>query len=291
MSIDKLQDKIRKLKNPSVIDLTATSEQIPPHILEQETGFVNAYSRFCAELLSGLRDKVPAVRFSLNTFSLLVGGLDLLAELTHLARDFGYYVMIDAPISLNAQQSEVTAQRLFSETCPLHFDGLIVCAYIGSDSLRPYVHRLVECRKSLFCVIRSANKSAPELQDLLTGSRHVHLAMADIVSRFAQPHLAKCGYSFVAGVAAATSPASIHTLRSKHKNIFLLLDGYDNPNANAKNCSVAFDKLGHGAAACAGHSVTAAWIAENDTGEDYISLAINAAERMRKNLCRYVEIL
>ena len=72
--------------------------------------------------------------------------------------------------------------------------------------------------------------------------------------------------------------------------MFLLLDGYDYPNANAKNCSFAFDKLGHGAAACAGVSVTAAWM-EEDSENTYVTLAVEAAERMKKNLTRYVTIL
>ena len=46
MSVDKLQEKIRKLKNPSVVDLSVSESQIPPHILEEEGSFSKAYCRF-----------------------------------------------------------------------------------------------------------------------------------------------------------------------------------------------------------------------------------------------------
>ena len=36
MSIDKLQEKIRKMKNPSMVDFSVDLDQIPPHILEEE---------------------------------------------------------------------------------------------------------------------------------------------------------------------------------------------------------------------------------------------------------------
>ena len=60
---------------------------------------------------------------------------------------------------------------------------------------------------------------------------------------------------------------------------------------NAKNCSYAFDKLGHGAAACAGSSVTAAWLEEGTDGSQYLEQALQAAERMKKNITRYIVVL
>ena len=145
--------------------------------------------------------------------------------------------------------------------------------------------------KALFDVLRTANRSAAELQDLLTGSRLVHIAAADIVNRLAEPRAGKCGYSAIGAVAGASSSHSLRTLRQKYNRLFLLLDGYDYANSNAKNCSEAFDRLGHGAAACAGQSVTAAYIAEEADSREYVACAQRAAERMKKNLTRYVTVL
>ena len=92
-------------------------------------------------------------------------------------------------------------------------------------------------------------------------------------------------------LAAASSAESLRNLRSKYPKLFLLLDGYDYPNANAKNCSNAFDKYGHGAAACGGTGITCAWKAAESEGEDYPEQAKTAAERMKKNLTRYVTVL
>ena len=87
MSIDVLQEKIRKLKNPSVVDFFACQEHIPNHILDQEDTFIKAYGRFCTELLLALKDTVPAVRFSFDSFALLgVQGLELLSDITKTAK-------------------------------------------------------------------------------------------------------------------------------------------------------------------------------------------------------------
>ena len=77
----------------------------------------------------------------------------------------------------------------------------------------------------------------------------------------------------------------------KYPKLFLLLDGYDYPNANAKNCSFGFDKFGHGAVVCGGTGITCAWKDAESDGEDYLAQAKTAADRMKKNLTRYVTIL
>jgi microcompartment protein CcmK/EutM len=61
--------------------------------------------------------------------------------------------------------------------------------------------------------------------------------------------------------------------------MFLLVDGSDYSGANAKNCSAAFDKLGHGAVVCAGSSITAAWQEEHSAQVDAVTSAVQAAER------------
>ena len=74
--------------------------------------------------------------------------------------------------------------------------------------------------------------------------------------------------------------------------MFLLVDGLDYPSGNAKNCSFAFDRFGYGAAICVGPSVTAAWKdVENADAVDYVKHAVQAAERIRKNVLRYITIL
>ena len=289
MEIDRLQEKIRRMKNPSVINTSILPEHIPLSIMETAGNFCGAREKFLTELLNGLKDIVPAVRFSFSMYALAGGeGLDSLQRLLQKAHSLGYYVIFDGPEALSEQEAQHAATALLGEENPWYFDGLVLPVYIGRDALKPYADRLKACGKDLFAVVRTANKTATDLQDLLTGTRLMHLANADIVNSYAPGMLGRCAYSQMAILASASSADSLRSLRGKYKDIFLLLDGCDYPNANAKNCSYAFDPLGHGAAACLGLSVVAAW----QQGEgDYVELAIEAALRMKKNLLRYITIL
>ena len=291
MSMDLLHEKIRKTKNPSVIDFGVKAESIPPHLLAQEGSAVAAYGRFCRELMEALKGFVPAVRFSFGACALMgPDGLTLLQQLLREAGEKGFFVLLDSPEILSPWGADRAAEAIFGgEDYPCN--ALVIPSFIGSDALKPFLPYCKEGKKALFVVVRSPNKSASELQDMLSGTRLVHVAAAEMTNRFGENMLARCGYSHIGAVASAGAPDSLRNLRIKHNRLFLLVDGLDYPSGNAKNCSYGFDRFGFGAAVCAGPSITAAWKEAESDGADYIQHALQAAERLKKNISRYVTVL
>ena len=288
MAVDILQEKIRKTKNPSVLELNVAATDLPPKFSQDAAGC----GAYCRELLTALKGIVPAVRFSFGCFALLgAEGLSELASVTRFARDLGFYVLLDAPEILSVSAANATAHGLLGENSAYSCDGLVIGGYLGSDIIKAFLPYCQSEKKDVFVVTRTANKSASELQDLLAGSRLVHMAAADHVNRYGADTAGKFGYTRVGVLASASYADGLRTLRAKYPKLFLLLDGYDYPNSNAKNCSFAFDKFGHGAAACAGVSITRAWKQAETDPENYISHAVAASERMKKNLTRYVTVL
>ena len=286
MSIDTLQEKIRKTKNPTMLEICPQFEELPERFEHTAAGCA-AYAR---ELLTALKDIVPAVRVSFGGFALLgAAGMDALTEVLSFAKKQGYYVALEAPELLSVRSAAMTAETLLGKESQFACDGLIIGGYLGSDVIKPFLSYCKEGKKDIFVVARTANKSAPELQDLLSGGRLVHMAAADHVNRYGGDTVGKSGYTRVGILAAASAASSLKDLRSKYPKLFMLLDGADYPNANAKNCANAFDKFGHGAVAVVGSSVTAAWKQEENA--DDLEAAVAAANRMKKNLNRYITIL
>lgn len=286
MAIDQLQAAIRRRKNPSMVAFYPDKELIPPDYLTEATDVSHAYGSYAKELLPALVEVMPAVRFCFGSFAVLGGkGLDALAELIRCAKALGFYVLLDVP-EIYAPRQAVLLNQMLPDVW--EFDGLLLNAYIGSEAVIPFAEAMKSNDKDLFLALRTANKSAAEVQDLLTGSRLVYTAVADMAKRLGENLMGRKGYSRIAGVGPATSGENLRILREKYPSMFLLVDGYDYSGANAKNCSFAFDKLGHGAVVCAGSSVLGAW--RDETGEP-VALAVEAAQRMKKNLMRYTEIL
>ena len=290
MSIDVLQEKIRKTKCPVMLELSASVSELPPHILSETAA--EGYALVCRELLDALKGSVPAVRVSFSSFALLgAEGITQLTAILKYAKKLGYYVTLDAPEILGSRAAQRTADVVFGADSSFPCDSLIVLGYLGTDSVRPFLEGCKSAKKDVFVVIRTANRTAPELQDLRAGGRLVHIAGADLVSRCADGFNGKFGYSQVGIVSAANAPDSLRALREKYPKLFLLVDGYGAVGANAKNCACAFDKLGHGAIVCGGGSILRAWQQAESDGSDYIQQAQLCVERMKRNLSRYITIL
>lgn len=292
MSIDVLQEKIRKTKCPVMLELAASVSELPPNIVSESTGAAEAYARVCRELLDAMKGVVPAVRVSFSSFALLgAEGLTQLTSILKYAKKLGYYVTLDAPEILGIHAAQRTADVLFAGDSPFLCDALVLLSYLGTDCVKPFLDSCKNDKKDIFVAIRTANRTAPELQDLLAGGRLVHIAAADLINRCADGLVGKCGYSPVGIMSAANAPDSLRTLRAKYPRLFLLVDGYSAVGANAKNCGYAFDKLGHGAIVCGGGSILRAWQQAQSDGSDYIQQSQLWVERMKRNLSRYITVL
>ena len=90
MAIDMLQDKIRKIKNPTAVCFSLDYTVVPPQYTQDMAGC----SQYFSDLLESLRSLAPAVRFSFGSFALREGGLTLLRNLLEKASTLGYYVIL-----------------------------------------------------------------------------------------------------------------------------------------------------------------------------------------------------
>ena len=285
MSIDVLQNRIRKFKNPSAVILAPVYDFLPKGYEKNATGAGD----YCCTLLSGLKELIPAVRVDFAAFALLgEGGIAQLQRVMRCAKSMGYYVILDWMVLEKAGAAADRANQLLSgEAYPC--DGITLCAYAGSECIKPYVAAAAAKEQDVFVVLKTANKSGMEIQDLQTGGRLVHMAVADLLNSWGEAAICRCGYSRISGMVGATNATSLQILRKKYPSIFLVVDGLDVSGANARNASEAFDALGHGAICCSGSSILGAW--KEHENLDPIEAALEAAERMRRNITRYVTVL
>lgn len=292
MSIDLLQTKMKKLNNTLMVNFSVGEEMLPEQVLQTHEDFCDAYADYCAQLLTGLKGEAAAVRFSLMHFALLgEKGVATLSNLMRRAASLGFYTLLDACGIASAALAKQSADQIWGEGSNLPCDGILISGYFGSEIIRPFLTYCENRKKDLFVVVRSPNKSASEIQDLLAGSRTVHLAAADYVNRFGANTVGKYGYSRIGIAASATAGDSVKMLRAKYPKLFMIVDGMDAPGANAKNASYGFNNLGHGAICCVGISVTCAWREEEYREVDFVQAAVTAARKTQKKIGRYVSVL
>lgn len=309
MSIDVLQKAVRKMKNPSMFGLDPVPEVIPDYIFDDAfsqygntlRGIAEAYRVFCTGLLDELSDVVPAVKFQSACFEALgFEGVKVMQELLSYAKELGYYVLLDSMRGDVGNIAEIYANAMFGQIearseifCPYACDGITVNGYLGSDGIKPFLPYLKDnSQKNIFLLIRTSNKSSGEVQDLISGDRVVHTAMADLAQRWSNGLFGKCGYSEIIAVVGATKPQMIEMLRAKYDRLFFMVPGYGAQGGTAKTVQYAFDKFGHGAIVSASRSIIAAWKnEENNDGRNFRACSRAAAEKMRDDILKYVTVL
>lgn len=307
MSIDVLQDKIRKMKNPVMFGLDPYLPILPRHIVEEAfaqygqtpAAAAVAYYRFCTELLDALCDIVPAVKIQSACFEALgAEGICQMQRITKYAKEKGYYVLMDSMRGDVGNVAEIYAQAMFGtvsigeEAHKLYeIDALTVNSYLGSDGVKPFLHYCKKEDKNIFLLLKTSNKSSREVQDLLSGDRVVYTAMADLALRWGETMIGRHGYSEIGAVVGATFPQTMKLLREKYDRLFFLVPGYGAQGGTAKNVQFAFDRFGHGAVITASRSIICAWQQTGSDGTDYLDCARNAALKMKSDIGKYVSIL
>lgn len=306
MSIDALQEKIRKLKCPVMVGLDPYLPSLPPHLVRESLeeygqtpeGAAAAYFRFCAELIDALCERVPAVKLQSACFEALgAQGLAQMQKLTRYASERGLYVLVDSMRGDVGNIAEIYAQAMFGEVTIgqekhrlYSCDAVTVNGYLGSDGVKPF---LPYCRegKDLFLLLKTSNRSSREVQDLLSGDRVIYTAMADLAMRWSTGLFGESGYSAIGAVVGATYPDTLRLLREKYDRLFFLVPGYGAQGGTAKNARFAFDRFGHGAIVTASRSILCAWQKNGSDGTEYCDHAVAAVEKMKKEIERFVTVL
>ena len=297
MSIDTLQNKIRKLKCPIVVGLDPTPELIPPELLAEcrarlgpgPEALAESYLLFCKGLLDGLKKTVPAVKVQAACFEALGWqGVKAMQEVLAYAKKLKYYVLLETMRADVGHIAELTAQSVFGgldfegeKLLPYPCDALVLNGYLGSDGIKPYLPYVKGNGKNIFVVVKSSNRSSAEVQDLVSGGRVIHTAMADLTLRWSTELFGKCGYGEVCAVVGLSSPTAIQALRRSYDTLFFLVPGYGTQGGVAKHASYAFDRFGHGAAVCASRSIIGAWRNPPPAAEAAVPLLADACSRSR----------
>ncbi len=306
MSIDVLQAKIRKTKNPVMVCICPYWDHIPEFIRvemlaeygDTPQAVAQAYLKFSCGILDALSDFVPAVSVESGCFLVLgAEGIAVMQQVLRYAAEKGYYVLLDTMRADLPQTAENFAASCFGalqigeqQYTPYPCDGVIMSGYLGSDAVKPFTQYCAE-GKNVFLIARSSNKSAREVQDLLSGDRVVYQVMADLAMRWSTGLFGQNDYSEIGLVAGVTNADILNRLRSKYSQLFLLVPGFGAQGGNAKDAAYAFDRFGHGAAIMVGRSILYAYEKKGTDGTDYAECALEAAQKTRERILNYIMVM
>ena len=305
--IDQLIEKIKIMKNPTVIGLDPRYEMLPkcvkdkyPKTLE---GVGQAIIEYNKALIDAIYDIIPAIKPQIAFYEMYgIPGMQAFKVTCEYAKQKGMFVIADikrGDIGSTAQgysnaylgktKIEENEQSLYD------IDFVTVNPYMGTDCVKPFIDDCKKYNKGLFILVKTSNPSSGELQDeKLENGEEVYTRVAKLVENWGEELRGEYNYSSISAVVGATYPEQLKQLRQIAPHTYFLIPGYGAQGGKAEDIALGFDENGLGGIVNASRSLMCAYKSDmwKDKFEekDYAKATRAEAIRMKEELCSKIII-
>lgn len=306
MSFDRLIERIKELKNPTVVGLDPRLEYVPEFIRSKyflqdgETlkAAAKAIFKFNQAIIDEICDIVPAIKPQAAYYEMYgYFGMKALEKTIRYAKLKGMYVITDGKRNdIGATMEAYTTAHLGSvqvgdsEIEPFGADALTVNGYLGTDGIAPLLKVCEEKDKGIFVLVKTSNKSSGELQDRLIDGIPLYCIMGDMCEQWGSQQIGKYGYSSVGAVVGATYPEQLTELRKRLPHTMFLVPGYGAQGGGAEGIAGAFDENGLGAIVNSSRAIMCAYKNEGCDEAEFAKAARREAERMKNDITSYINM-
>ena len=302
MIIDRLIEKIKQTKNPSVVGLDTCVDYLPDDMKNQIKSFddvCEALTEFNKNVVDSICDIVPAVKVQVAYYEMYgVQGMQAFQNTLKYAKSKGMFTMADIKrndigSTAAAYSKAYLGKTVFNgvEVTPFESDFVTINGYLGTDGIKPFVDDAEKYDKGAFVLVKTSNPSSGDLQNKkLVGSETVFEEMANFVCEWGKNLVGDYGYSSLGAVVGATHKAEAELLRKKYPSLFFLVPGYGAQGATAEDVSVNFDKDGLGAIVNSSRGILCAYKKDKYNGLNYFKAARQAALDMKDDLTKFINL-
>ena len=299
--IDRLIDKIKETKNPTVMGLDPRYDMLPDCVKEKYGTSLEEVSKAIVEynkaLIDATCDVIPAIKPQIAFYEMFgIPGMKAFDETCKYAKQKGMIIIADVKRGDIGSTAAGYSNAYLGKTkigdkeeSIFDVDFVTVNPYMGTDCIKPFVEDCKKYDKGLFILVKTSNPSSGELQDLkLETGEEVYTNVAKLVEKWGEDLRGKYGYSSIAAVVGATYPEQLKAIRKTAPHTYFLIPGYGAQGGKAEDIALGFDKNGLGGIVNASRSLMCAYKSDrwkNDFDEkDYAKATRAEALRMRDEL-------
>ena len=238
---DRLADLVAERSSQLVLGLDPDPLRLWPEALDEGLAAPEgvrertaaAVARHCRAAIAAAGEHCVAVKPQVACFERLgPPGWSALEATAAAARDHGLLVLMDAKRGDVPVTARAYAQALVGETPGpfgpvrgLGADAFTASTLLGRDSLAPLVEAAAAAGAGAFCLVRTSNPGAADVQDLEGPAGPVHEELARMVDELGRDHVGASGLSLVGAVCGATGPGLLPRLRELLPRAVFLLPG------------------------------------------------------------------
>jgi orotidine-5'-phosphate decarboxylase len=288
---DRLAAAVLEKRSQLVLGLDPQLDLLPVELRgDAHTGrdaAATAYARFCRGLIDAAGPYCVAVKPQSAFFEALgADGVRAFEEVCDYAATAGLVVIGDVKRGDIGSTARAYASAYLEprEGAQPLVDAITVSAYLGRDSLEPFV---AECRRSgrgIFCLVKTSNPGGVDIQDLqLTDGTVVWQQVANLVAELGEGVVGECGLSSIGAVVGATYPRAVSEARRLMPQAILLLLGVGAQGATPADVARAFTSGPASGLVSVSRSINYAYRAADD---DWRTAAAAEAARLRDEIWR-----
>jgi len=256
---DRLNEAVKRVKNPICVGIDPRPEDLPPGLLDQfsgdRRGVAEAFRVFGFGVIDVVASVTPIVKFQAAFYEAYgPEGMGALHASAKYAQEKGVLVLIDGKRNDIGSTAEAYARAYLGKVPmgesfepPWNADGLTINAYLGSDGINPFLKIAKKEEKGLYALVRTSNASAIEFQDLVCDGKALYRHVADRLAGWAEPYRGDTRYSLLGAVVGATYPEQLAELRESLPGVPFLVPGYGAQGGSAQDVAPGFDEQGLGA--------------------------------------------
>jgi orotidine-5'-phosphate decarboxylase len=268
----RLTAAILRTQTPALVGLDPRFDQLPADLTARSASSGSdpgscaalACEEFCCRIIDVVAPLVPAVKPQAAFFEECgpAGCLALRNVIQH-ARRAGLIVICDGKRGDIGSTAEAYAQAYLAgedpDAAPWGADALTVNAYLGADTLEPFVRVAEQRGAGIYVLVRTSNPGAAAFQDRVADGRTLYEYVAETVEQLADRTRGGGDFGAVGAVVGATWPKELAELRAAMPHAPLLVPGYGSQGGTAADVAAAFRDDGLGALVNNSRGINFAW--------------------------------
>jgi len=296
---DRLIEAIKDKKNPAIVGLDPDFSKIPGFLKKMHSAkhgktfeaVALTIFDFNSRIIEAVNKIVPAVKLQAAFYEQYgPWGVWAMGKTAKAASAAKLVVLIDGKRNDIGNTSQAYADGFLGKVDvfgekkrSFDADALTVNAYLGSDSITPFIKVCKEDGSGIFVLVKTSNPSSSELQDQEVNGKKVYEIMAENVNKWGQEVIGERGYSSVGAVVGATFPEQAKTLRKLMPKAIFLVPGYGAQGGGADDVVPCFNEDGRGAIVNSSRGIIFAY-QNKGNDETFALFAKEAAEQMKEDL-------
>jgi orotidine-5'-phosphate decarboxylase len=208
-----------------------------------------AVERHCRAVIDAAGPACVAVKLQLACYERLgAPGWRALVRTVGVAREAGLLTIADGKRGDVPVTARAYAQSLVGETAGpygpvrgLGVDAFTASPLLGRDALEPLADAASAAGAGCFCLVRTSNPGAGELQDVPAPVRPLHERLAELVDELGRGSVGESGLASVGAVTGATRPDLLARLRELMPRAIFLLPGVGAQGGRVEELRAAFE--------------------------------------------------